>query len=312
MKKVFSVLTATALCALLLTGCGNKSTSSQPANNNASSASKADSSTAQNTGAASGPITVISREDGSGTRGAFIEIFKVEEKDADGKKVDMTTEEAEISNSTEVMIQSVAGNPSAIGYISLGSLDDTVKALEIDGAAPSVEAIKSGSYKVSRPFNIATKSDLSNEVAKDFISYIMSKEGQAVVTESGYIGDDAAAPYAGSKPSGKVTVAGSSSVAPMMEKLAEAYKIVNPSADVELQTSDSTTGMSNTIDGVCDIGMASRELKDEEISAGLSYQVIATDGIAVIVNKESACKGLTSDQVKAIYKGETTDWAKLS
>lgn len=316
MKKAISAILALTLCASLFAGCGSEGgssagTDSSTAYSGTSGASASSEASTAPTGA-TGPITVISREDGSGTRGAFIEIFGVEEKDADGNKVDMTTDAAEIQNSTEVMIQSVAGNDSAIGYISLGSLDETVKALKIDGAEATVENIKSGDYKVSRPFNIATKGETANETAKDFMAYIMSQEGQTVVTESGYIGDDSAAPYSGTKPAGRVTVAGSSSVAPLMEKLIEAYKAVNPDADIELQTSDSTTGMTNAIDGVCDIGMASRELKQEELDAGLVNTVIATDGIAVIVNNESGVDELTGEQVKAIYTGEITDWSEIS
>lgn len=308
MKKAISSLLAVSLCAALLAGCGAESSSSTASTPAQSGSSASAQSGAAGTGA-SGPITVISREDGSGTRGAFIELFGVEEKDENGDKIDNTTVDAEISNSTEVMIQSVAGNPSAIGYISLGSLDDTVKALKIDGAEATVENIKNGSYKVSRPFNVAMKSDSASDLAKDFLAYIMSQEGQTVVSENGYIGEDGAAPYAGSKPAGKITVAGSSSVAPLMEKLIEAYKALNTGAEIDLQTSDSTTGMSNAIDGVCDLGMASRELKQEELDAGLENTVIATDGIAVIVNNDSPVGELTSEQVKAIYTGETADWA---
>lgn len=318
MKKAVSAIAAVTLCAALLAGCGsteNFGSSTSPASNENSASTSASSASGESSAAstsASGPITVISREDGSGTRGAFIELFGVEQKDDSGAKVDYTTEDAEISNSTEVMIQSVAGNTAAIGYISLGSLDETVKAVKIDGAEATVDNIKSGTYKVSRPFNVAMKGDSANEVAKDFLAYIMSQEGQAVVSEKGYIGDDSAAPYAGTKPSGKIAVAGSSSVSPLMEKLIEAYQALNPGADIELQTSDSTTGMTNAIDGVCDLGMASRELKQEELDAGLVSTVIATDGIAVIVNNDSPIDELTSDQVKAIYTGETTDWSELA
>lgn len=313
MKKAISSILAVGLCAALLAGCGADAGSGTSSASGYGAESGASSDASGAAGAsASGPITVISREDGSGTRGAFIELFGVEEKDENGDKVDNTTVEAEISNSTEVMIQSVAGNPSAIGYISLGSLDDTVKALKIDGAEATVENIKNGSYKVSRPFNVARKSGSQNELAQDFLAYIMSQEGQAVVSENGYIGDDAAEPYAGSKPSGKITIAGSSSVAPLMEKLVEAYKSLNSGAQIELQTSDSTTGMTNTMDGVCDLGMASRELKQEELDAGLENTVIATDGIAVIVNNGSPVDDLASGQVKSIYTGEATDWADLA
>ena len=257
--------------------------------------------------AASGDITICSREDGSGTRGAFIELFGIEEKDADGNKVDNTTEAAKITNSTSVMLTTVAGDDYAIGYVSLGSLNDTVKALKIDGEEATEQNIKDGKYKICRPFNIATKKGADNEVVKDFIAYIMSKEGQQVISDNGYIGDDSAEAYAGSKPSGKAVVGGSSSVSPVMEKLIEAYKKVNTGAEIELQTTDSTTGMTSAIDGSYDIGMASRELQDEEKDK-LDSQVIATDGIAVIVNKNNTTDELSSDQVKTIYTGDATTW----
>ena len=252
-------------------------------------------------------INVISREEGSGTRGAFTELFGIE---VDG--VDATTDAADITNSTSVMMTSVAGNPAAIGYISLGSLNDTVKALAIDGADATVENIKSGDYKVSRPFNIATKGELS-EAAQAFYDFILSAEGQAVVEENGYIAAvEDAAPFAGSEVAGKVVVAGSSSVTPVMEKLSEAYRAVNPNAEIEVQQSDSTAGMTSTIDGVCDIGMASRELKESELDAGLTPTVIATDGVAVIVSPENPQTGLTSDQVRGIYMGEITSWDEVA
>lgn len=259
-----------------------------------------------------GEITVLSREDGSGTRGAFIELFGIEQKNDAGEKEDMTTDGAQITNSTSVMMTTVQGNPKAIGYISLGSLDESVvKAVEIDGAAPTVENVKAGAYKVVRPFNIATKGEAS-EAAQDFINFIMSADGQKVVSENGYITvDDAAPAYAASGVSGKVVVGGSSSVTPVMEKLKEAYMALNPDVTVEVQQSDSTTGMTSTIDGAYDIGMASRELKDSELEAGLTPTVIAQDGIAVIVNKENTLTGLTSEQVLSIYTGETTDWSEL-
>lgn len=257
-------------------------------------------------------INVISREDGSGTRGAFIELFGIEQKDADGNKVDYTTDEADITNSTSVMMTSVAGNPNAIGYISLGSLNDTVKALNIDGVAASVENIKAGIYTVARPFNIATKAEVS-EAAQAFIDFILSAEGQAVVEENGYIAvvEDAPA-YAGSSVEGKVVVAGSSSVTPVMEKLKEAYLAINPNAEIEVQQSDSSTGMNSAIEGVCDIGMASRAVKDSELEAGLVSTTIAMDGIAVIVSNDNAQTDLTADQVRAIYMGEITDWSEVN
>ena len=259
----------------------------------------------------SDPITVVSREDGSGTRGAFIELFGVEEKDADGNKVDNTTEEASITNNTAVMMSTVAGDVDAIGYISLGSLNDSVKAVKIDGVEATAENIKSGEYKVSRPFNIATNGEVS-EVTQDFIDYILSPEGQAVVEENGYISIDDTAEAESTQPEGKVVVAGSSSVTPVMEKLKEAYAEVNPNAEIEIQQSDSTTGMTSAIDGICDIGMASRELKDEELDAGLTSTTIANDGIAIIVNNDNPTEDLTVDQVKSIYVGETTTWGDLA
>lgn len=254
----------------------------------------------------SNDITVVSREDGSGTRGAFVELFGIEEE-VDGEKMDMTTEEANITNSTSVMMSSVAQNEYSIGYISLGSLNDTVKALKIDGTEATAENIKAGTYKISRPFNIAVKEDAS-EAAQDFINYILSKEGQAIVADNNYIPLDNAEAYASNGASGKVVVAGSSSVSPVMEKLKEAYADANSNVEIEIQTSDSTTGMQNAIDGVCDIGMASRELKDSELDAGLTPTVIALDGIAVIVNNDNPTDEMTSDQVKSIFTGDALAW----
>ena len=251
-------------------------------------------------------ITVVSREDGSGTRGAFIELFGIQEEQ-DGEKVDMTTDEANITNSTSVMMTTVADDEYAIGYISLGSLDDSVKAVRIDGAEATVDDINDGTYKIFRPFNIATKGDVS-DAAQDFINYIMSKDGQAVVEENKYIAVGEPEDYTSNGAEGKVVVAGSSSVSPVMQKLKEAYEKVNDKVEIEIQTSDSTTGMQNTIDGICDIGMASRELKDSETEAAT---VIANDGIAVVVNNDNPIDELTSDQVKSVFTGETTTWADL-
>mgnify|MGYP002610593967 CR=1 FL=1 len=290
MKKFISFALIAAMAVTTLVGCGNKG-------------AKADG------GSSDAAITVMSREDGSGTRGAFIELFGIEEEE-NGEKVDKTTDEASITNSTSVMMSSVANDANAIGYISLGSLNDTVKALKIDGEEATEQNIKDGKYKICRPFNIATKKGADNEVAKDFIAYIMSKEGQQVISDNGYIGDDSAEAYAGSKPSGKAVVGGSSSVSPVMEKLIEAYKKVNTGAEIELQTTDSTTGMTSAIDGSYDIGMASRELQDEEKDK-LDSQVIATDGIAVIVNKNNTTDELSSDQVKTIYTGDATTWDEV-
>ena len=253
--------------------------------------------------AASGDITVVSREDGSGTRGAFVELFGIEEE-KDGEKVDMTTDEASVTNSTSVMMTTVAGDENAIGYISLGSLDDTVKAVKIDGVEATVDNVSNDSYKIARPFNILT-SDKESDAAKDFVNYIMSSDGQKIVEDNGYIKE------AADGVSGKVVVAGSSSVTPVMEKLAEGYEAVNKDVTVEVQQSDSTTGVNMAAEGTADIGMASRDLKDEEKDLGLTATVIARDGIAVIVNKDNDIDELTSDQVKAVYTGETTTWEDL-
>lgn len=317
MKKVFSAMLALTLCASMLAGCGGNNSSASEGTDSASSgtssaaqessqAEESSEASAEGT-SASGPITVISREDGSGTRGAFVELLGVEDEDGN----DMTTVSAEISNSTEVVIQSVAGNTGAIGYISLGSLDGTVKGVKTDGVEPTAENVASGDYTVSRPFNVATKGELQNEAAQDFMNYIMSAEGQAVVEEAGYIPVEGAETFTSTSPSGSVTISGSSSVSPLMEKLKEAYEAVNPNVSIELQTSDSTTGMTNAINGMCDIGMASRELKQEELDQGLLNTVIATDGIAIIVNNDSPIEELTSEQVRDIYLGSITDWSEL-
>lgn len=254
-------------------------------------------------------ITVLSREDGSGTRGAFIELFGIEKKDTSGKKVDYTTDEAAITNSTAVMLASVAGDNYAIGYVSLGSLNDSVKAVKIDGADATVSNINNGSYKISRPFNIAVKEGLT-PVAQDFVNFILSDKGQKVIAANKYI-QVAAKSYISSKASGKIVVSGSSSVSPVMEKLIEAYKSENPNAKIELQTSDSTTGVTNAINGTCDIGMASRSLKNSEKSKGVQEVTIAIDGIAVIVNKSNPTENLSKAQVEQIFTGKTLKWNEV-
>ncbi len=255
-------------------------------------------------------ITVLSREDGSGTRGAFIELFGIEKKDANGKKVDYTTDEAAITNSTAVMLTSVAGDNYAIGYVSLGSLNNSVKAVKIDGADATVANINNGSYKISRPFNIAVKDDIS-AAAQDFVNFIVSNEGQKIIAANKYIKIQNTKAYSSNKASGKVVVAGSSSVSPVMEKLIESYKSVNPNAKIELQTSDSTTGVTNAINGTCDIGMASRALKDSEKAKGVKEITIAIDGIAVIVNKANPVENMTKAQVESIFTGEVSKWVNV-
>ena len=313
-KKTVSLLMTMALTAAMLAGCGSSNAADTAATTDTTADAEETTDAAADTAATDfdteEDISVYSREDGSGTRGAFIELFGVEEKDANGEKIDNTTEDATITNNTSVMMTGVAGDDYAIGYVSLGSLNDTVKALKIDGVEPTVENIKSDSYKVYRPFNIATKGEVS-EAAQDFIDYILSAEGQQIVSDEGYITiDDAAPAFAGGQASGSVTVAGSSSVSPVMEKLAEAYMKLNGNVKIEIQTSDSTTGMTSAIDGVCDIGMASRELKDTEVEK-LTATVIAQDGIAVVVNNNNPIDNLTKDQVKSIYVGETTSWSEV-
>lgn len=258
-----------------------------------------------------GEISVYSREDGSGTRGAFIELFGIEQKDADGNKVDMTTDMAMITNSTAVMMTTVAGDEQGIGYISLGSVNDTVKALKIDDVEATVENVKAGTYKIVRPFNIITNGELDklDEVSADFVNYILSADGQKVIEDNGYIAAvDGAKAYEAAGVSGKVVVAGSSSVTPVMEKLAEAYKALNADTTVEVQQSDSSTGVSMAIEGTCNIGMASREVKDSETEKGAVATVIARDGIAVIVCPDAPIDGLTTAQVRAIYTGEVETW----
>ena len=315
-KKVISLFVTGMLAVSMIAGCGadnSADTATDAADQTtATTDTAAEEAEAESTADfdASEYVNVLSREDGSGTRGAFIELFGIEEKDADGNKVDNTTEEAIITNSTSVMLTSVASDEYAIGYVSLGSLDDTVKAVSIDGAEATVENIKNGTYTIARPFNIATKGEVS-DVAQDFINYIMSAEGQAVITEAGYIGSDDAAAFESNGATGKVTVSGSSSVTPVMEKLAEAYQKVNTGAQVEVQQSDSTTGMTSAAEGTCDIGMASRDLKDSETQAGLTPTAIALDGVAVIVNNKNSLEDISSDAVKNIFTGTTTDWADV-
>ena len=257
--------------------------------------------------AAEGTITVMSREDGSGTRGAFVELTGVEQDD-----VDMTTVDAVITNSTAVMLTSVAGDPAAIGYVSMGSLNETVKAVSVDGNAATVEGIKDGSYTLARPFVVTTFGEVG-EIAQDLLNYIMSAEGQAIINEEGYIAiDDAAEAYTAAGVSGEITVGGSSSVTPVMEKLAEAYMALNPDVTVIVQQSDSTTGVTGTIEGTVDLGMASRALKAEEEEQGVVGTTIAMDGIAVIVNLENDTENLTTEQIMNIYTGAITDWSELA
>jgi len=310
MKKSAVIILAILMAAISLAGCGGtpqaEPAATQPA---AQQETQEQASTPQEPTVPDASITVVSREEGSGTRGAFIELLGIEQKDADGNTVDYTTVDAEIGSGQSVILTLVSNNPNAIGYVSLGALNETVRAIEIDDVDATVDNIKNGSYKVARPFNIAVKDGVS-EAAQAFIDFIMSAEGQAIVENNKYISAESGAPFAGSTVKGKVVVSGSTSVAPLMEKLAEAYQAINPNAEIEVHHLGSTAGMTNTIEGVCDIGMASRELKDSEKEAGLNPVVIALDGIAVIVHKTNGIKNLTMDQVRAIYMGELTHWSE--
>ncbi|HHX60896.1 MAG TPA: phosphate ABC transporter substrate-binding protein [Epulopiscium sp.] len=288
MNKTLRIGLTLLLGATLLVGCADKE----------STGIKEDST-----------ISVISREDGSGTRGAFTELIKIEEKDANGNKVDHTTKEATIAPKTDVMLANVSGDELAIGYISLGSVNESIKAMKIDGVEPTSKNVKNGTYKIARPFNIAIKGDATG-LTKDFIIYILSAEGQEVVAESYIPITDGAPKYSGDAPAGKIVVAGSSSVTPIMEKLKEAYELINPNAEIEIQLSDSTSGMNAAIDGICDIGMASRSLKDSEKEA-LNGIEIAIDGIAVIANKTNSRDDLTTENVKDIFTGAVTKWSEI-
>lgn len=292
MKKILSLGLAALMTVFALAGCGADSNDG-------------------GTGTGTDAISVLTREEGSGTRGAFIELLGIEEKNADGKKVDKTIDTAETTNSTSVMITTVQGNKAAIGYISLGSLDKSkVKALKVDGAEASTDNVKNGEYKVARPFNIATKGDATG-VASDFIKFILSADGQAVVEKNGYISEGNTGAYKASGQKGKITIGGSSSVTPVMEKLKEAYVKVNPDVTIDVQQNDSSSGMKGAIDGIYDIGMASRDVKDSEKEAGLNSIKIALDGIAVIVNKDNTLDSITSEQIKNIYTGSLTKWSEI-
>ena len=306
MKKFIVMMLCVALALGAMVGCAKEQ--EQPVAGDTPSASQETEGTQEET-TMEGAINVCSREDGSGTRGAFIELLGIEQKDESGEKVDMTTPSAEITNSTSVMMTTVAGNPAAIGYISLGSLDDSVKALKIDGVEATAENVENGTYPIARPFNIATKGEAEGVVA-DFIDFILSADGSAIIEQEGYIPAGAGEAYEGGEMSGTITISGSSSVTPVMEVLKEAYETLNPDVTIELQQSDSTTGMNDAMQGVSDIGMASRELKEEEL-AELTPVVIAMDGIAVIVNNENPLAELTAEQVKNIYVGDVTEWSEL-
>lgn len=321
MTKRISLSTAALLTIAALAGCSgnNGSTADNSATSGTSSATSsaadnsADSSADNTATKLDTDITVVSREDGSGTRGAFVELMGIEQKNEAGEKEDMTRGDAEISNSTNGVMMSVAGNVDAIGYISLGSLNDTVKALDVNGVECSVADIKSGDYVVARPFNICyqqAKLD-ENAAAQDFIKFIESNDGQKIIADNGYIAIDASGDYAASGATGGISLNGSTSVGPVMEKLAEAYKALNPDVSIDIQQTGSGAGITSATEGTCDIGMSSRELKQEELDAGLTEMKIADDGIAVIVNLENPITNITSDEIMKIYTGEINNWSEL-
>lgn len=294
MKKKILAIAMTALMVVGVAACGSSSSNSTT-----------DSSSTDTTAdGMAGPISVISREEGSGTRGAFVELMGI----VDDSDNDITTIDAEITNSTSVMLTTVAGNKQSIGYVSLGSLSDDVKAVKVDGVEASVDDIKNGSYSVSRPFLVAYKDGQLSELAQDYLKYILSADGQAIISENGYISvSDSAEAYTASGLSGKLVLAGSTSVSPVMEKLADAYKALNPDVTIEIQQTGSGAGITSAIEGVCDFGMSSRELKESE-AAELKAEQIALDGIAVIVNNENPTDNISSENIKNIYLGEVTNW----
>ena len=290
MKKIISTLLIAVMAVSMFAACDQNSDTEAGFNTDAE-------------------IAVVSREDGSGTRGAFIELFGIEQRNDDGTRKDLTTKEAIIARATDVMMANVVNNQYAIGYVSMGSLNDTVKAVQIEGVEATTANVVNGTYPIMRPFNIATNGTPS-EVAQDFIDFILSAEGQAVVSQSYIAVANNAPAFSTTQPSGTIVIAGSSSVTPVMEKLAEAYKAINPNANIEIQQSDSSAGMTSAIEGTCDIGMASRELKESELEVLTSTQ-IALDGIAVIVNVDSPIVSLTKDEVKAIFTGEVLVWSDV-
>ena len=308
------ILAATLSLGLILSGCGkDQKAEEKPAQTETTETAEAPAEdkeeSTETANAEDYDFTVVSREEGSGTRGAFIELVGLEEE-VDGAKEDMTTQEAIVQNSTNGVMQTVSQDTEAIGYISLGSLNDTVKALKIEGVEATEENIVNGTYKISRPFNLAFKEAEINDLAKDFLKFCLSEEAQALTLEEGYVPLKDTEKYEPAKLSGTLTVAGSTSVTPLMQKMAEKYQERNPDAKIEIQSTGSSAGIEAVIDGAADIAMASRELKDEEKDK-LAVEVIATDGIAVVVNPSSKVEDLTMDQLKQIFKGELTNTSEL-
>lgn len=287
MKKIFSTCAATISAAILsagiLVGCG-QSDEFNPKRQ----------------------ISVISREQGSGTRDAFVELTGILVKE-NGKKKDMTSADALVIDGTQAVMSNVAGNEYAIGYISFGSLNSSVKAVTIEGVPVSVETVREGSYKIARPFNVVYK-NTDNLLLNDFLDFIASKQGSAIIEKNGYVSvSENASDYESKEYVGKLVIAGSSSVSPVMEKLKEAYMALNKDVVIEIQTNDSSSGMLAAKEGSCDLGMASRGLKDSERSA-LQSKTIAMDGIAVIANQKNPVKDLKLLEVKSIFTGEAKSW----
>lgn len=310
LTKKFSVGALVATCVVALTACGGNNAAKNTAEANNAKANNATNNAATETVAMEGPINVITREDGSGTRGAFTEIVGLIEKDADGNENDTTSEEAVVQNTTDAVMTATSNDEASIGYISLGSLNDTVKALTIEGSEPTAENIVSGAYKISRPFNVVYKENPAPEV-EDFLKFIASEEGQKIAEGEGYVPNANAQAYEATDNSASITIAGSTSVSPLMEKLVEAYKVHNPNFNADIQATGSSSGIQAAIEGTAQLGMASRELKDEEASQ-LKVEVIAMDGIAVIVNQAHSVADLTIEQVKNIFNGTITDWAEVN
>lgn len=301
--KKITMLVVVMIMVLSLAACGGTTTETKPAETKPAETTPAAPSfdTAK-------AINVVSREEGSGTRGAFVEITGILGKDAAGNEVDNTSIEAVIQNGTNGVMTTVAGDEYGIGYISLGSLNDTVKAVKVEGAVANAEDVKDGSYKVARPFNVAWKEDTIGEIGTDVMKFIMSEEGQKIVEDNKFVsaGNDGA--YTAANLSGQITIAGSTSVTPLMEKLTEAYRALNPNVIIDIQSTGSSAGMTSAMEGAANIGMASRELKDSE-TAVLTHKSIAIDGIAVIVNNANPLEDITMDEIKSIFTGETTEWS---
>ena len=316
-KKFAALALAGVMTLGLMAGCttGGEETTPPTDTTTAPTAEGTDAATEPSSGETTEPaagtltsdITVISREEGSGTRGAFVEIMGV----VDADEVDATVQTAEVVNSTSVVTQTVAGKPAAIGYMSMGSLYSSVKALQVDGVDATVENVKNGSYAVSRPFMICYKEENLSELGRDFVNFIMSADGQAILGEDYIAVDENAAAYTSSGLSGNLSVNGSTSVGPVMMELAEAYMNLNSGVTIDVQQTGSGAGITAAVDGSCEIGMSSRELKEEEVAEGLTPVQIAIDGIAVIANQENPVAGLTTEQIREIFLGNITNWSEL-